>query len=338
MITVSQVTKKYAIKNKSNDRTITKNKLSISKDIYISALNNVSFEVKSGEIFGIIGPNGAGKTTLIKVIAGLLIPDEGGVIVNNFDIIKDREKVRQSINILMSGGWMIFDYQLSVKFNLKYWGVLNGLSLKGADDRVDEVLKIIGLEKKGNDFPENLSAGMRQMMNLGRCLLVDRAIYLLDEPTVNMDSYSANKIREFIKSLSKEKGKTIILATHNLWEAETLCDRILILNEGKVLLVDDVDSIKGMAKKEIAIIESTAEINQSITNHLKTLPYIDKIIIEQNKIKIFGDIKRNLPEILDKCKNNFNIYKVDIMDISLNEIFTELINKERMEGGIENSK
>lgn len=113
--------------------------------------------------------------------------------------------MRTSVNILMSGGWVVFDYKLSIYNNLKFWGVAGGLRLDEVKKRIEDVLKIVGLDDKKDDFPENLSAGLRQKMNLARCLLSDRPVYLLDEPTSNVDPYSAEFIRKFIKDMKKKR-------------------------------------------------------------------------------------------------------------------------------------
>jgi ABC-2 type transport system ATP-binding protein len=134
-IEIENITKKYRIRGKGyNWKKNLKQLLKIEKQDYLTALNNISFSIKKGEVFGILGPNGAGKTTLIKILAGLLLPENGKAVINSYDIFKEREKVRTSVNILMSGGWIVFDYKLSVYDNLKFWGVAGGL-------RLDEVKK-----------------------------------------------------------------------------------------------------------------------------------------------------------------------------------------------------
>ncbi|HIK00939.1 TPA: ABC transporter ATP-binding protein [archaeon] len=229
MIKTTNLTKRYPLPGKMG---------------FVTALNRVSLEIKEGEIYGLVGPNGAGKTTLLKTIAGLLIPEKGTVSVNGKDIIEDREQVRGSIEFLMSSGWIIFDYKLPLNFNLKYWGVMQGLGLNEAEKKAEEVLKLIGLGEYADASPENLSAGMRQKLNIARILLTEKPIYLLDEPTTGLDAVSANFTRNFIKKNLKKHDRTIIMATHNLWEAEELCDRIGILNKGKLLFSGTIAELK----------------------------------------------------------------------------------------------
>ncbi|MEM0467539.1 MAG: ABC transporter ATP-binding protein [Candidatus Thermoplasmatota archaeon] len=325
-IELKNISKKYKIKGKNNFWDITlKQKFFIENSEYLLALNNISFSVNQGEIFGILGPNGAGKTTLIKIIAGLLMPETGTATINTYDIIKDRQKVRTSINILMSGGWIIFDYKLSVYDNLKFWGIIEGVPLCEIKERVDSVLHMMGLNDKRNDFPENLSTGLRQKMNLARCLLSDRPIYLLDEPTANVDPYSSEFIREHIAKLKKE-GKTVILATHNLWEAELLCDRIAILNHGNIAMLDTTTALKKKIGKEHIIVELKT-IPSQLINELSSFPFVGKIVPQDNTLEIYGEIKQNVPILLDTCKKYTTVLKCDIKESSLNDIFLQLMGE-----------
>ncbi|MDI6917015.1 MAG: ABC transporter ATP-binding protein [Thermoplasmatales archaeon] len=325
-IEIENITKKYRVREKGfNWKKNLKQLLKIEKQDYLTALNKVSFSVKKGEIFGILGPNGAGKTTLIKILAGLLLPEEGKAAINNYDLIKDREKIRTSVNILMSGGWIIFDYKLSIYNNLKFWGVAEGLRLGEVKERIEEVLKIVGLHEKKDDFPENLSAGLRQKMNLARCLLSDRPVYLLDEPTSNIDPYSAEFIRKFIKEM-KKNGKTVVLATHNLWEAEMLCDKIAILNRGNILALDETKAIKERIGKEILTVE-LEKITPGLIRGISSFGFVEKIVEEKNILKIYGNIKRNMPTLIDTCRKYTNITGVDMKESSLNDVFLQLITE-----------
>lgn len=324
-IEIENITKKYRISKGFNWKKNLKQLLKMEKPDYLTALNKVSFSVKKGEIFGILGPNGAGKTTLIKILAGLLLPENGKAAINNYDLIKDREKVRTSVNILMSGGWIIFDYKLSIYNNLKFWGVAEGLRLSEVKKRIEEVLKIVGLDDKKDDFPENLSAGLRQKMNLARCLLSDRPIYLLDEPTSNVDPYSSEFIRKFIKEMKKD-GKTVVLATHNLWEAELLCDRIAILNRGNILALDETKAIKERIGKEILILE-LEKITPVLIKEVSSSCFVEKVIEEKNILKIYGNTKRNIPVVIDLCRKYTNIISVDMKESSLNDVFLQLITE-----------
>jgi ABC-2 type transport system ATP-binding protein len=327
MIQLANICKRYRTRGKDFTwRTQVKQALGVQPVEHLTALDGIDINIKKGEIFGILGPNGAGKTTLIKIVAGLLLPEEGMATVNGFDIIDDREKVRTSVNILMSGGWIIFDYKLTVAFNLRFWGVMQGLPLSEARQRVDEVLRIVGLFERRNDFPENLSAGLRQKMNLARCLLTDRPIYLLDEPTSNLDPFSADFVRGFVEGTLKREGKTIVLATHNLWEAETICDRIAILHKGHILIQGETKRIVEKLGKEKVVLE-VGEASRQLVEELSSLVTVENVVAEQNTLQILGTLRRDLPEIFDVCRKYTEIRNVDLKTPSLNEIFLNLIGE-----------
>ena len=327
VIEIANITKKYRINTMNNSlKTRIYQTLKIEQPNYLTALNKINFSIQKGEIFGLLGPNGAGKTTLIKILAGLLIPDEGTAVVNDYNVIKDREKVRTSINILMSGGWIIFDYKLSIYNNLKFWGIIEGVHQREIKENVEKALTAVGLFDRKDDFPENLSAGLRQKMNLARCLLSDRPIYLLDEPTSSVDPYSAEFIRLSIQRLKKE-GKTIVLATHNLWEAELLCDRLVILNRGEVLALDTPMSLKKKIGKEILVLD-VEQVSSNMIDEISSFDFVEKVIQREQRIEIFGDMKTHIPTILDTCKKYTSVIHCDIKESSLNDIFLQLVDKE----------
>lgn len=324
-IELNEIAKRYRVRQKNGWQHRLRQVLGYERPEYLAALQDITLNVEQGEIFGILGPNGAGKTTLIKIIAGLLLPEHGTGYVNGYDVLEDREKLRTSVNILMSAGWVIFDYKLSVYQNLRFWGMAQGISHRDISERITEVLTSTGLADKLHEFPENLSAGMRQKMNLARCLLSDRPIYLLDEPTANIDPYSANFIRQEIEKLRAE-GKTILLATHNLWEAEALCDRIAILNRGKIIALDRTSAIKKRVGKDTLVLR-LSRIDIALVIELSLMAFVDKVIEDKNTLTIYGDVRTNLFAVLKACEN-YGILDVDVKEASLNDIFLQLITGE----------
>ena len=203
------------------------------------AIDDVSLEVQAGECFGILGPNGAGKTTLIKMLATILRPNGGTIRVGGFDTVRDAAHARASLNVVAASGWFAFDMQLTLRQNLEFWGRLCGLNLPVATDRARHALAVVGLEAWIDETPNHLSSGMRQRLALARGLLVPTPVFLLDEPTANVDPVVGYQIRDFLRNdLNRGLGQTIVLATHNLAEAEQLCDRVAIISAGKVLACD----------------------------------------------------------------------------------------------------
>lgn len=336
MIEVERIIKKYPIRGegytwKKGLATFFRR----AKAEELTALYNVSLDAQSKEIVGILGPNGAGKTTLIKILAGLLIPDSGSAKVNYYDVIKNRKQVRTSLNLLRSGGWVMFDYKLTVYNNLKYWGIVQGLGYNEIKPRIKEVLEIVRLSEKINEYPENLSAGMRQKMCLALCLLSERPIYLLDEPTANIDPYSANFIREFVKNKLAGSGKTVLLATHNLWEAEMMCDRIAILLKGCVVLFDKTEMIKGRREGGYILI-NVCNLSDNLVDDLSSLSFVRSVFPscvraqngeDQFQLEIHGDVEEHIQEILEVCFGHTDVESMEAKDPSLNDIFMEMMER-----------
>ncbi len=203
------------------------------------AVDDVSLSVDSGEFFGILGPNGAGKTTLIKMLATILRPNHGTITVGGYDTVRESAQARASLNVVAASGWFAFDMQLTLRQNLVFWGRLCGLPKPTAAERALLALTVVGLADWLDETPNHLSSGMRQRFALARGLLVPTPVFLLDEPTGNVDPVAGYQIRDFLRNdLNRELGQTIVLATHNMAEAEQLCDRVAIIDTGRVLACD----------------------------------------------------------------------------------------------------
>ncbi len=216
----------------------------IEKDELIYAVNGVDLSVKKGELFGLLGPNGAGKTTLVKCLSTLLLPNKGTAIINGHDIVADPIAARECIGIT-TGGERTLYWKLSGRDNLRYFAALYGLSSDDANQRIDFLMEIMGLKERQNERIEKYSTGMRQKVSICRALIHDPPILLLDEPTLGLDPSFSRFIRSFIKNdLNKTQGKTILLTTHYMDEADQLCDRIAIMNEGKIVAVDAPENLK----------------------------------------------------------------------------------------------
>ena len=217
---------------------------------WITAVENVNIRIKKGELFGILGPNGAGKTTIIKLLCTLIIPTKGTASVNGYDIIKDSGKVRDSIGFITADE-RSFYWRLTARQNLMFFATLHNLFSDKAEQRVDEVLGLVGLANRADDSFSSYSAGMKQRMAIARGLLNDPKVVFMDGPTKALDPGAAQSLRVFIKErIVKEQGKTIFLSTHHLGEAEQLCDRIAIINEGEISAMDTVEGLKNVLDKD----------------------------------------------------------------------------------------
>jgi ABC-2 type transport system ATP-binding protein len=203
------------------------------------ALDSISLTVHAGEFFGLLGPNGAGKTTLIKVISTILRPDNGRVLIDGHDTVRDAAHARALLSVVAASGWLSFDQQLTLTQNLAFWGRLCGLRPGEAMHRALAALNVVGLGEWRDETPNHLSSGMRQRLAIAKGLLVRAPVFVLDEPTANVDPIVAWQIRDFLRNdLNRTLGQTIMLATHNMAEAEQLCDRVAIINRGNLLVCD----------------------------------------------------------------------------------------------------
>ncbi|HEY70343.1 MAG TPA: ABC transporter ATP-binding protein [Anaerolineae bacterium] len=208
------------------------------------ALKDVDIQVERGELFGLLGPNGAGKTTLIKVLTTLLAPTKGRAYVAGYDVIKDPHEIRSRIN-MVSGGEASGYGLLTVRENLWMFSQFYGIPSKAANQRIKELLEIVGLGDRLNTKSSDLSSGMRQKMNIVRGFMTDPEILFLDEPTLGLDVGAARDVRNFIRDwMRQEDERTILLTTHYMVEADELCDRVAIINQGKVLACDTPKALK----------------------------------------------------------------------------------------------
>jgi len=215
----------------------------------IEALKDVSFSVRYGEVVGLLGPNGAGKTTTIKIISTLLLPDGGEVYVEGFDVVREASEVRRRIGILLSVEKGFYG-KLTGWENLEYFGILYGLDRRFLEARLGYLFKLLELDKLGgiDRLFEEFSLGMKARLGLARALLKDPPILLLDEPTLGLDPPSAVKIRSLVRDLARE-GKAILYTTHNMFEAEIVCDRILFIDRGSIVAEGSPSDLKDRIPK-----------------------------------------------------------------------------------------
>ena len=212
----------------------------------ITALDGVNIRVERGEVFGLLGPNGAGKTTLIKTLCTLLLPNEGTALVNGYDIVKEEREVKRSIGYVVNDE-RSFYWRLTGRQNLEFFAILNNLAPDQANRRIEEVLRLVGLEANGDKRVKDYSTGMKQKLAIARGMLSDPEVLFLDEPTRSLDPMIAKSLREFIKrNIAEGQGKTVFLSTHNLGEAEELCDRLAIIDRGKIKACGTLDEMKGL--------------------------------------------------------------------------------------------
>jgi ABC-2 type transport system ATP-binding protein len=206
------------------------------------AVDNISFDVKKGEIFGLLGPNGAGKSTTLRVLSTLAAPTKGTATIGGYDIVKDDTEVRKLIGIVSEK--MIMYNRLTARENLVFFGSLFHIPKDALNKRIDELLELVQLTKWENAQVGTFSTGMRQRMNVIRALLNMPQVLFLDEPTLGLDPQSSVEIREFVKKLNRENGTSIIVTTHMMVDADLLCDRIGIMDHAKIVALDTSTNLK----------------------------------------------------------------------------------------------
>lgn len=320
-----------------------KEELSGSGEDITVALDHVNSEIRSGELFGLLGPNGAGKTTLVKCLSTILIPDGGTAIINGFDIRKQTSFVRASIGLVVGGERTLY-WKLTARDNLMYFSSLYKMPRRQAKERVEELLALMNLSDRADERLEDYSTGMRQKIAIARALLHDPPILLLDEPTLGLDPTVSRQIRNMIRELCKEEGRTILLATHYMEEADELCDRIAIINNGKIAAIDTPERLKAMVKETELVEVSCYNSPHNAENYLRPLcPDVEIITLIRgdeakgtpSRIKIIGgNAEKHVGTVVDALrKKNAQITSVNISMPTLEDVFIKVTGAKLAEGG-----
>jgi ABC-2 type transport system ATP-binding protein len=290
------------------------------------AVDDISFTVKTGEILGFLGPNGAGKTTTMKAITTFLHPDKGSIYVGNYSIGKDQEDIKKSIGYLPENNPLYED--MPVIDYLRFVANLQNIPKNDVDDKIINVVNTCGLEAEKHKKINELSKGYKQRVGLAQALIHSPEVLILDEPTVGLDPNQIMEIRELIKRIGKEK--TVILSSHILAEVEATCDRILIINKGKIVADGSTEELRKQAQgKELLRVAIDDGDTNSIYDGLKSIEgvaLVDIIDKEKNIFEVQGDTGKHLPKaIFQLCvKNKWVITQLTPIETKLEDIFMEL--------------
>jgi len=294
----------------------------------IVALKGVSFTVEEGEIFGLLGPNGAGKTTLMEILCGLRRFDKGKVTVFDLDITKKPEKIKASMGFCPQET-LLYKY-LSVRENLVFAASLYSLSSGKTKERVRFVSKFLGIEDILDRRIEKLSGGMKRRVSLAASIIHDPKIVILDEPTVGFDPHVKREFWELIKQLHEE-GKTVLLSTHNMEEADALCDRVAIIDLGKIVALDKPNTLKKQYGGEAVIhVKVKGSHLEKAENFLR--PWKPKR--EEGELKIFVENPWKLMPELSSTLFGKGILteKIEVTEPTLEDVFINLTGKRLVEG------
>src|SRR5881275_83655 len=240
-----------------------------------TAVNGITFGVEEGEIFGLLGPNGAGKSTLIRMLVTLLPPTSGTAIVNGFDVVKQADGVRCSIGVIPQA--MTSDLELSVEENLIIFAKLYGVPRAKREKLIDELLAAVELTKWRDAQVKNLSGGMRRRVEIARGLVHEPRIFFLDEPTTGLDPVSRVAVWEMLQKIKSERKLTVLLTTHYMDEADRLCDRIAIVDHGKLVALDSPLKLKASIPSKNVLEVSFSATPPGWEERLKAMPGVESL-------------------------------------------------------------
>ena len=279
------------------------------------ALNNISFDIKKGEIVGFLGPNGAGKSTLMKILTTYIASSEGEALVNDFDVTKKQKNVQQSVGYLPEHNPLYLDMYIKeyLDFNANIYNVNK--------ERINEVIELTGLKHEAHKKISQLSKGYRQRVGLANALLHNPDVLILDEPTTGLDPNQLVEIRELIKSIGKEK--TIFLSTHIMQEVEAMCDRVIIINKGEIVANKSLDELR-QGQEQIVIVEFDYRVEDAFLNRL---PHVTHVKNTHDFIyEITFDTKNDMrSHVFDFAHDNdLKILQLNQKNASLESMFREL--------------
>ena len=302
----------YAIETKSLTKSFGK----------VIAVNDISFSVKTGEIFGFLGPNGAGKSTTMMIFTTLLKPTSGQALISEFDVMNNAKKVRENIGYVQQETTV--DEYLTGRENLLLQAKLNHIPKNQIKQRIDEILELIELSDKQNDAVVTYSGGMRKRLDIAGGLLHRPKVLFLDEPTVGLDIQTRRKIWEYIKKIHKEFDMTIFLSTHYMEEADKLCDRIGIIDGGKIQVIDTPENLKNaMGAEVISIIMENSIHRDSFLSKLNEIEFVKNITEDGTKLTLFVSNGTKVIPIIFQISSELEIKinTISLTRLTLDDVF-----------------
>ncbi|MCE3203196.1 ABC transporter ATP-binding protein [Paenibacillus sonchi] len=293
----------------------------------ITVVNNISLNVKRGEIFGLLGPNGAGKSTTVSMISTVLTPTSGSITIDNKSLREKPAEIKKIMGIVPQD--LALYQALSAKENLEFFGSLYGLSGKKLKNRTNEVLDIIELQDKKNQDVAEFSGGMKRRVNIGVALMNDPKLLILDEPTVGIDPQSRNHILETVKKLNQDRGMTVIYTSHYMEEVEYLCKNVAIIDHGSLIALGTKEELKQSLAACDTLTVNFSTASEDALEQLNRIPGISKVKIEGNQISMLVSTNdKNVIEIVDEIKKlGIKLTSFKYEEVNLESIFLQITGK-----------
>lgn len=290
------------------------------------AVNGVSFCVQEGEIFGLLGPNGAGKTTTISILATLLPPGEGQVTIGGYDLARETSQIKPLIGFVPQE--LALYPTLSAWDNLAFFGRIYGLRGTALKERIAAVLDLVGLRDRARDAVRTFSGGMKRRLNIAAGLIHQPRVLFLDEPTVGVDPQSRNYIFQHVERL-KAEGMTIIYTTHYMEEVERLCERVAIMDEGRILALDTTKALIGLLGGGVISLGLAADVIEALLPLIRALPHVRALSPQDGRLKVeTSEARPALLELIELCNaRDVPILSLEVLEPNLESVFLHLTGK-----------
>jgi len=300
----------------------------------VLAVDNVSFEAEEGESFGLVGANGAGKTTTLLLLATVLNPDSGSATICGHSILRQRDEVRKSIGIVFEE--MSLDIQLSGRENLDFHARMYHLPKEIREERVAEVLEVVGLRDKAEIQVKDYSGGMQRQLEIARSMLTHPRVLLLDEPTVGLDVQTRRFLWGYVRELNRQQGVTVLLATHYIEEADYLCDRVGIMDKGRIITIDTPQGLKDSIGKNVISLRLDSQSHEDSARLFGRLPWVKKLQENNGLLELtLSKEDINLADIAKLAKENgLAISSMHLRKPSLEDVFLHYAGKQFEEENI----